>query len=233
MREAELKSLSDNLALLPVATGMTMSLTLRAIAQEQSKQAGQSGQVSIGNKSLHTTSVRKAERTLTCASDALSLVLQYSEPSIVIISRIDQKTCLKAISAAGFKPEVVELVREESDSGLTTDIQQIKERIEAIKDVRRIVAIVSTTSCFAPRLPDDVEVHCCHSACRTTQLPFLLTSSIRVCRRNRQAIGKLALERGIPHVINNAYGVQCKTLCRSIERAARTGRVDAVIQVSG
>ena len=82
----------------------------------------------------------------------------------MLISRIDQKTCLKAISAAGFKPEVVELVREENGGGLTTDVQEIKARIEAMKDARRIVAIVSTTSCFAPRLPDDVEVRCCHPA---------------------------------------------------------------------
>ena len=35
---------------------------------------------------------------------------------------------------------------------------------------------------------------------------------------------------GVPHMINNAYGIQSAILCRSITTAWRKGRVDAVVQ---
>jgi hypothetical protein len=34
----------------------------------------------------------------------------------------------------------------------------------------------------------------------------------------------------VPHIINNAYGVQARALCTSVAAAARRGRVDAIIQ---
>eukprot|EP00201_Polytomella_parva_P000878 CAMPEP_0175087540 /NCGR_PEP_ID=MMETSP0052_2-20121109/29885_1 /TAXON_ID=51329 ORGANISM="Polytomella parva, Strain SAG 63-3" /NCGR_SAMPLE_ID=MMETSP0052_2 /ASSEMBLY_ACC=CAM_ASM_000194 /LENGTH=249 /DNA_ID=CAMNT_0016359893 /DNA_START=225 /DNA_END=970 /DNA_ORIENTATION=+ len=67
----------------------------------------------------------------------------------------------------------------------------------------RIAAIVSTTSCFAPRASDDV-----------------------------LGVAILCAEYGIPHMINNAYGVQSRMICRAVNKACLSGkgRVDLVVQ---
>jgi hypothetical protein len=45
-------------------------------------------------------------------------------------------------------------------------------------------------------------------------------------------VARLCARLGVPHIINNAYGVQCRALCAAITAAARRGRVDAVVQSS-
>lgn len=116
----------------------------------------------------------------------------------VLWPRIDQKTCLKAIFSAGFEPIVVENI---------LDGDQVKTNLDALRNhlthlgPDSVLCIVSTTSCFAPRIPDDVE-----------------------------RIAILCKEFGIAHVINNAYGLQCNKCCHAIEQACRNGRVDAVVQ---
>eukprot|EP00951_Prasinocladus_malaysianus_P028484 scaffold259656_cov43-Prasinocladus_malaysianus.AAC.1 len=64
-----------------------------------------------------------------------------------------------------------------------------------------IVCAVTTTSCFAPRAADNVV-----------------------------GVAKLAARTGIGHIVNNAYGVQAKSLCKLVASAWRKGRVDAIVQ---
>lgn len=64
-----------------------------------------------------------------------------------------------------------------------------------------IVCVLTTTSCFAPRVSDSLE-----------QVAVL-------CQRFN-----------IPHVINNAYGLQSSRCMHLIQEAARKGRVDAFVQ---
>ena len=45
-----------------------------------------------------------------------------------------------------------------------------------------------------------------------------------------EEVGKICKEREIPHLINNAYGVQSSKCCHLIQQAARVGRVDAFVQ---
>ncbi|KAI0980888.1 hypothetical protein GJ496_005028 [Pomphorhynchus laevis] len=61
--------------------------------------------------------------------------------------------------------------------------------------------VVSTTSCFAPRVPDDVIV-----------------------------ISKLCRKYEVAHLVNNAYGIQSKDIAKMIEKASRLGRIDYVVQ---
>lgn len=63
-----------------------------------------------------------------------------------------------------------------------------------------ILCVLSTTSCFAPRNPDKIDF-----------------------------IAALCRENGIPHVVNNAYGVQCRSLSKLINRAMTVGRVDFIV----
>jgi hypothetical protein len=44
------------------------------------------------------------------------------------------------------------------------------------------------------------------------------------------SVAKLCRRLSVPHVINNAYGVQSKTLTAAITAACRRGRVDSIVQ---
>lgn len=116
----------------------------------------------------------------------------------VLWSRIDQKTCIKCISAAGYTPIVVPLKLE--GYTLVTDIDRVRSEIERV-GANRVACVLSTTSCFAPRAPDDVV-----------------------------SVAKLCQAVEIPHVINNAYGIQSKSMCKLVTSAWRKGRVDVVVQ---
>ena len=118
----------------------------------------------------------------------------------VLWTRIDQKTCLKAITAAGYEVVVVP-PRREGDQ-LVTDVAALEQHLAAL-GAAAIAAMVTTTSCFAPRAADDVV-----------------------------AVARLCAGAGVAHIVNNAYGVQSAALCAEIASAWRKGRVDAVVQVS-
>lgn len=45
-----------------------------------------------------------------------------------------------------------------------------------------------------------------------------------------QEIARLCDEFGVPHVVNNAYGLQCSKITHALNEACRTGRVDLVVQ---
>ncbi|MFX1451118.1 MAG: O-phosphoseryl-tRNA(Sec) selenium transferase [Promethearchaeota archaeon] len=62
-------------------------------------------------------------------------------------------------------------------------------------------AILSTTTFFPPREADDIKT-----------------------------IAKIAEEHQIPHIINNAYGVQSRIIMKKIQGAIDAGRVDAFVQ---
>lgn len=78
------------------------------------------------------------------------------------------------------------------DDQLCTDLPRLKAEIERL-GAGCIVAVLSTTSCFAPRAADDLI-----------------------------GIAKLCQEKDIGHVVNNAYGVQvCIHLPASVIFASR------------
>lgn len=64
-----------------------------------------------------------------------------------------------------------------------------------------IACVLTTTSCFAPRASDSVD-----------------------------QVAVLCSRYNIPHLINNAYGLQSTRCMHLIQEAARKGRVDAFVQ---
>lgn len=86
------------------------------------------------------------------------------------------------------------------DDVLETDLDAIEQSIHEV-GAENVVCIMSTTSCFSPRGCDAVI-----------------------------DIAKLCQRYDIPHIVNNAYGVQSAFICREITAALRRGRVDAMIQ---
>ncbi|KNC78737.1 O-phosphoseryl-tRNA(Sec) selenium transferase [Sphaeroforma arctica JP610] len=137
------------------------------------------------------------------------LALKAKNPTAthVVWPRIDQKTCLKAIVATGFIPVVIENITEDNDKGphttdeLRTDLPAIEDAIKRAGGPEKVLCVLSTTSCFAPRAFDKV-------------------SEIAVmCER-----------LGIAHVVNNAYGVTSSLIMHHVNEAMRLGRVDAYVQ---
>ena len=118
------------------------------------------------------------------------------EPKYVIWPRIDQKTCLKSIATACLTPVVIPNILK--GDAVCTDVSAIEEKIAEL-GAENVLCVLSTTSFFAPRVPDDVE-----------------------------SIAKVCASTGIGHVINNAYGLQCTKCCHLVNEACRVGRVDAV-----
>lgn len=120
----------------------------------------------------------------------------------VLWSRIDQKSCFKSILAASLQPIIIDTVRNPTTNGLETDLNAFEENIQEL-GAENIVCLFSTTSCFAPRQSDDI-----------------------------LALAKLAAKHNIPHLINNAYGLQSGKLCNSIQKAGNgpDRRVDLFVQ---
>lgn len=120
--------------------------------------------------------------------------------SYVLWSRIDQKSCFKSILVANLKPVIIDTIQ--TENGLSTNMLAFKEKIEELGS-DNIVAIFSTTSCFAPRQFDDI-----------------------------LALSILAKDKNIPHVVNNAYGMQSKRIMNKIGNvcASKDCRLDLIVQ---
>lgn len=124
-----------------------------------------------------------------------------SKPSAkyVVFLRIDQLSCFKAIFVAGYEPITIDCVRDEDSDTLTTDIDGLIQLLKKKHD--EVLAVMSTTSCFAPRGPDDVE-----------------------------AVGEICSRYRIKHLVNNAYGLQSQECRHRIDTAGSRGHVDAFVQ---
>lgn len=152
--------------LLPLCTGMSMALVLGTLRQLQDN---------------HQTSANAA-------------IKPYR--NIVLWSRIDQKSCFKAIQSAGL--ECVVVPTRLAGDAVVTDLDAFQASLLTYGD--RVLAVVTTTSCFAPRVPDQVD-----------------------------AVARLCAEQCVPHVINNAYGLQSSDTSKLLNRACAVGRVDAIV----
>jgi O-phospho-L-seryl-tRNASec:L-selenocysteinyl-tRNA synthase len=154
-----------------------------------------------------------------CTGMSISLVLstlasKNKKGKYVLWSRIDQKSCFKSIVTASLVPEVIELnfqkdssskdekiqqIIDDNEDGLTTDLEALEKKILELKD--EVLCVMSTTSCFAPRLPDRII-----------------------------EIAKICKTHGIPHIVNNAYGLQSRKIMNQISTGSLQGRIDAFIQ---
>ncbi|XP_064383400.1 O-phosphoseryl-tRNA(Sec) selenium transferase-like [Halichondria panicea] len=83
---------------------------------------------------------------------------------------------------------------------LQTNVAGIESSIEELRP-ENIVCVLTTTSCFAPRAIDKLE-----------------------------EVSVLCQRYDIPHLVNNAYGVQSSKCMHVIQEAHRLGRVDAFVQ---
>ncbi|XP_040274954.1 O-phosphoseryl-tRNA(Sec) selenium transferase [Bufo bufo] len=128
------------------------------------------------------------------------LTLRHKRPKAkyIIWPRIDQKSCFKSMITAGFEPVVIENVLEGDE--LRTDLNAVESKIREL-GAETVLCVHSTTSCFAPRVPDRLE-----------------------------ELAKICAEYDIPHIVNNAYGLQSSKCMHLIQQGARRGRIDAFVQ---
>lgn len=128
------------------------------------------------------------------------LTLRHKRPKAkyIIWPRIDQKSCYKSMVTAGFEPVVIENVLEGDE--LRTDLNAVEAKVRELGP-DHILCIHSTTSCFAPRVPDRLE-----------------------------ELAVICANYDIPHVVNNAYGLQSSKCMHLIQQGARVGRIDAFVQ---
>jgi O-phospho-L-seryl-tRNASec:L-selenocysteinyl-tRNA synthase len=84
----------------------------------------------------------------------LSIRQQKPLAKYVLMPRMDQRSCIKSVAAAGFIAIIIEnsLVGDE----LRTDLKMIESKITELKP-ENIACIFSITSCFTPRAIDKVE----------------------------------------------------------------------------
>jgi len=71
----------------------------------------------------------------------------------VLWPRIDQKTCAKAVVSAGM--ELVPIAMRLQGDALVTDVAAVRSKIAEL-GADNVLCVLSTTSCFAPRMPDAV-----------------------------------------------------------------------------
>ncbi|CAG9569710.1 SLA/LP autoantigen-like protein [Leishmania major strain Friedlin] len=227
----------------PMATGMTLALVLRCVAKTHMKELMKEAEAvqlqrTATKDSTSAASAAPAQEPPMSEADRgrhgrTSLPVPAT-PRYVIWPRIDQKTALKCIDAAGLVPVPVQLRpavplarsaalcastnRDSLDRGqdsigspstptsssslfLECHVDDVAAAVSAVGGPSQVVCVLSTTSCFAPRLPD-----------------------------NTVAIAQYCKKAGIPYVVNNAYGVQSRRIMTRLDAAQRLGRVDFVVQ---
>lgn len=128
-----------------------------------------------------------------------ALAKRNPERKKVLWIRIDQKSAIKAVALAGLELVVVEN-RLEGDE-VCTDMKRLEDKI-LDENPDKILCVISTTSCFAPRAPDNIV-----------------------------EVGKICLKFNIGHIVNNAYGLQSSKAIHLINETIRTnGTISAIIQ---
>ncbi|KAL6490570.1 hypothetical protein MHYP_G00009150 [Metynnis hypsauchen] len=115
-----------------------------------------------------------------------------------LLNKITNSVVLDVLKYAGFEPVVIENVIEGDE--LRTDLEAVEKKIEEL-GAENILCIHSTTSCFAPRIPDRLE-----------------------------ELAVMCAKYNIPHIVNNAYGVQSSKCMHLIQQGSRVGRIDAFVQ---
>ncbi len=183
---------------LPMCTGMSMALVLSSLRDQAAESAAESAAAAESTEAQVDSEIITAKKDDNdCGLDEIPSS-QNCVKDVVLWSRIDQKSCFKAILSAGLKCVVVPTTMEEDEDSVVTDLKRLEEYMDKYSD--RLLAVISTTSCFAPRVPDKID-----------------------------EIGKLCQKRNVFHVINNAYGLQCRQTCKLINRSCLVGRVDAIV----
>lgn len=112
----------------------------------------------------------------------------------IVYPRLDHRSPIKGMQLVGMKMKTVD--GEVFGDAVRVPVEKLSEAIS-----KETAAVVSTTTFFPPREPDDIK-----------------------------AIAKLCEEKNIHHIINNAYGAQSREIMKLVHGSIDAGRVDAIVQ---
>ncbi|XP_055605458.1 O-phosphoseryl-tRNA(Sec) selenium transferase isoform X2 [Uranotaenia lowii] len=156
----------------------------------------------MGIKSCSKAVIVPLATGMTIMMTLLAMKQERPEAKYVLWSRIDQSSCFKSILGSGLVPVIIDTIAVEecNDKMRGTDVSGFRSKIEEL-GAANVCSIISTTSCFAPRTCDNI------------------VELAEVCSLYQ-----------IPHLVNNAYGLQSTYLTHHLETAFRRGRVDVFIQ---
>ena len=162
---------------IPAATGLALTLTLLELANQHPTKARHvllntvskfRRQASLVETTLfaaqHTHASRCAARALvqchgcgpvfaTHLAVCSALLTWRQVCRHVLWPRVDQKTCLKCITAAGLTPVCIPC--QLSGDELSADLQALEAKAAELGH-ENVLCVLATTSCFAPRAADDV-----------------------------------------------------------------------------
>eukprot|EP00792_Barthelona_sp_PAP020_P001881 TRINITY_DN1302_c0_g1_i1.p1 TRINITY_DN1302_c0_g1~~TRINITY_DN1302_c0_g1_i1.p1 ORF type:complete len:456 (-),score=119.84 TRINITY_DN1302_c0_g1_i1:54-1421(-) len=119
------------------------------------------------------------------------------EKNLVILSRVDHKSPLKAIALANCIPIVIDQVT--IDDRIQTNLLAIEDFCGRNKE--KILCVLSTTGCFAPREPDNVV-----------------------------EISKICKKFQLSHVVNNSFGFQVPFVMNQLDIAYKLHPLNYVVQ---
>ncbi|KAL9655535.1 hypothetical protein ABK040_002202 [Willaertia magna] len=169
----------------PMCTGMTIALCLRTLYHSLNH--------TTNNLNLEKNNLQSTNNNTNLLNNNTNLIenntnlnTNNQNKKYVLFCRIDQLSVLKSIQVAGFIPIIVEnqLIQQQTNQTtnqlncITTNLTDLEQKIQKYGP-ENILCVLSTTSCFAPRLPDNI-----------------------------YQISKLCKQYNIDHIINNAYGIQ-------------------------
>ena len=182
----------DISAVQPKAAGSSLILTLtNQLAQDAIKIAG--------IKTITESILLPLATSMALCFCFMALRQSRPRAKFVVFLRIDQKACFKTIFTAGFEPIVVN--GNQNGDEIQTNLEKLQHEIQT-HGPEAILCVLSTTSCFAPRVPD-----------------------------NLPDVGKLCKQYNVPHIVNNAYGLQSTKCAHLISETHRLGfRIDAFVQ---
>jgi O-phospho-L-seryl-tRNASec:L-selenocysteinyl-tRNA synthase len=148
----------------------------------------------------------------------------------VVWSRIDQKSCFKAMCSAGFTPVVIELVQEGDE--LRTDVDAIERAVREL-GADSVLCVVTTSSCFAPRgidrLPDVARLCCDLGVAHVVNNAYGLQSK-RVCNVLNEACVQSRAAGGDLIFIQSTDKNFCVPVGGSIVAATSKAAISAVCQ---
>ncbi|CAL5970905.1 O-phosphoseryl-tRNA(Sec)_selenium transferase [Hexamita inflata] len=139
------------------------------------------GMVLLSLKLAGFQTVKKCLMVPVCTGMSFFFVLTALKLKRVIWLRCDQKSVPKALELGADIVEVVDCIVQ--DDSMVSDYEKLQQLMES----RQFDCVISTTSCFAPRQPDDIKI-----------------------------IGKLAKLNNMKHIVNNAYGIQSELIMREL-----------------
>lgn len=179
------------------------------ILAEQPKAAG-SSILHVLARHLILASIRAAGFTI-CKSClvvpfatgmSVNFVLQHlasrSSKKTVLFLRVDQKSVPKAIELSGLNVVVIDTVYEDAaETRIAESLSEITGLCSNQEDIVRylqtnastVLAVVATTSCFAPREPDDI-----------------------------LSIGQICSFFDVTLIVNNAYGIQTRNIMTALNK---------------